>query len=380
MRILHLAYEDPLQPASGGGSVRVREINRRLAERHEITNLVAAYPGAKPRVEDGVRWVPIGVRTHKKVAQLSYFALLGSEVARRPHDLVVEEFGAPFSTGFSPLFTKKPVVASVQWLFASAMREKYRLPFDELERRGLRFYERFIAVSGWLADELRARRPGAVVETIPNGVDNLAYEAQAATPRHLLFVGRLDLIPKGGDLLFEIFARICHMRGGRVPPLVIIGDGPDRKAMERLAEKSGLSRLVEFRGRIEGIEKYRLMSGAYAVLMPTRLETFGLVAIESLAAGAPLVTFDVGPLREVVGDATGSARLIRPWDLDAFAQEVLRFVDDRQLRERVREAGRRWARRFDWEEISLQQEEFYLRILREGPENVSRWVRSLTGK
>src|SRR5215217_7161340 len=199
MRILHLAFEDPLQPASGGGSVRVREINSRLAERHEITNLVAAYPGAKPRVEDGVRWVPIGIRTHKKIAQLSYFALLGSEVARRPHDLVVEEFGAPFSTGFSPLFTKKPVVASVQWLFADAMHEKYRLPFDEVEKRGLPFYDRFIAVSGWLADELRARRPGAVVETIPNGVDNLAYEAQAATPEHLLFVGRLDLIPKGGD-------------------------------------------------------------------------------------------------------------------------------------------------------------------------------------
>jgi glycosyltransferase involved in cell wall biosynthesis len=82
----------------------------------------------------------------------------------------------------------------------------------------------------------------------------------------------------------------------------------------------------------------------------------------------------VGPLREVVGDATG-ARLIRPWDLDAFAQEVLRFVDDRQLRERVRETGRRWARRFDWEEISLQQEEFYMRTLRERPENVPRWAR-----
>src|SRR5918997_2143896 len=170
MRILHLAYEDPLQPVSGGGSVRVREINRRLAERHEITNLVAAYPGAEPRVEDGVRWVPIGARTRKKIAQLSYFALLGREVARRPHDLVVEEFGAPFSTGFSPLFTKKPVVASVQWLFASQMREKYRLPFDEVEGYGLRFYSDFIAVSDWLARDLRARRPGAHVETIPNGV------------------------------------------------------------------------------------------------------------------------------------------------------------------------------------------------------------------
>ena len=345
--------------------MRAREINRRLAERHEITAIVAAYPGAKPRLEDGVRWVPIGARTHKKVALLSYFALLGRQVARRPHDLVVEEFGAPFSTSFSPLFTKKPVVASVQWLFASQMREKYRLPFDEVEKRGLRFYDRFIAVSEWLADELRSRRPGALVESIPNGVEKIAYDAPATTPGYLLFVGRLELIAKGVDFLFEIITRICRVRGRDTPPLVIVGDGPDRKAMQRMAEKRGISRLVEFRGRVEGAEKYRLIAGAHCVLMPTRYETFGLVGIESLAAGAPIVAFEVGPLREVIGGAAG-ARLIRPWDLDAFVQEVLRFVDDRKLRERVREEGRRWARRYDWEEISLRQEESYLRTLREG--------------
>lgn len=343
----------------------MREINRRLAGRHEITNLVAAYPGARPRVEDGVQWVPIGLPTHKKVALLSYFALLGWEVARRPHDLVVEEFGAPFSTGFSPLFTKKPVVASVQWLFASEMRAKYRLPFDAVEKRGLRLYDRFIAVSGWLADELRARRPGSIVETIPNGVEKLAYETKAAEPRHLLSVGRLDQPHKGLDLLIEVMAKIYNMRGDKgTPPLVIVGDGPDRKMLEHLVKKSGLSHLIQFRGRVEGAEKYRLMAGAYAVLMPSRIETFGLVAIESLAAGAPLVAFDIGPLREVAGGADG-ARLIQPWDLDAFALETLRFVDDRKLREWVRDSGRRWARGYDWDEISLQQEEFYLRTLRE---------------
>jgi glycosyltransferase involved in cell wall biosynthesis len=81
----------------------------------------------------------------------------------------------------------------------------------------------------------------------------------------------------------------------------------------------------------------------------------------------------VGPLREVVGGAAG-ARLIRPWDLDAFAQEVLRFIDNRELRERVRELGPRWARKFNWEEISLQQEEFYLKTLREGRDSV--WAAS----
>lgn len=364
MRILHLAYEDPIQPGSGGGSVRVREINRRLGERHEITSLVAAYPGAKPRVEDGVCWVPVGVRTGKRIAQLSYFALLGREVARRPHDLVVEEFGAPFSTAFSPLFTDRPVVASVQWLFASHMREKYRIPFDRVEKTGLRFYDRFVAVSGWLADELRARRPGATVETIPNGVEEIAYRAAPTAPRHLLFVGRLDLLPKGMDLLFEAYAKLRRALGDRVPPLVIVGEGPDRRAAERLVRGSGLSSTVEFRGRVEGAEKYRLMAAAHAVLMPSRFETFGLVAIESLAVGVPLVAFDVGPLREVTGGAEG-ARFVPPGDVDAFAREALRFIENRRLRERARQSGRRWARGYDWDEISSRQEDFYLRAIRE---------------
>ena len=369
MRILHLAYEDPLQPGSGGGSIRAREVNRRLASRHEITALVTGYPGAKPRLEDGVRWVPIGPHTGTKIDRLAYFALLGSEVARRPHDLVVEEFGAPFSVGLSPLFTQKPVVASVQWLFASQMREKYRLPFDKVEKYGLRFYDRFVAVSDWLAKELRARRPGAVVEAIPNGVEEIAYEAVTTTPKHLLFIGRLDVAHKGGDFLFDILVRVGRMREGRTPPLVIAGDGPDRVMMERLAERSGLSHLVEFRGRVEGPEKYRLMADAHAVLMPSRHETFGMVAVESLAAGGPLVAFDVGPLREVAVGEAGSetgAHLIQPYDLDAFAREVVRLIDDPGLARRLREAGRRWARRYNWDRISAHQEEYYLRAVAAG--------------
>lgn len=372
MRILHLAYEDPIQPGSGGGSIRAREINRRLADRHEITALVAGYPGAKPRVEDGVRWVPTGTHTGTKLDRLSYFSLLGMEVTRRSHDLVVEEFGAPFSVGLSPLFTKKPIVASVQWLFASQMRDKYRLPFDQVEKHGLRFYDRFIAVSDWLAEDLRARRPGANVETIPNGVEEIAYEAQTMTPKHLLFIGRLDIAHKGGDFLFEVFARIGRMRGGHVPPLVIVGDGPDRRAMERLAEESGLSHLVKFRGRVEGPEKYRLMAAAHAVLMPSRHETFGMVAVEALAAGIPLIAFDVGPLREVTGfgSETG-ARLVPPFDLDAFAGEVVRLVDNPMLAGPLREAGRRWARRYDWDEIVARQEECYLRAVSGEPSRIT---------
>ena len=156
MRILHLGYEDPAQPGSGGGSVRTWEINRRLSAEHEITVLVAGYPGARPRVEEGVRWEPLWPRTGHKVDRLAYFALLGPAILSHPHDLLVEDFGAPFGPGLSPLYTRRPVVASVQWLFAQQMREKYRLPFDKVQRWGMKMYGEFIVVSEWLGGTFAA--------------------------------------------------------------------------------------------------------------------------------------------------------------------------------------------------------------------------------
>lgn len=357
MRILHLAYEDPAQPGSGGGSVRTREINGRLSTRHEITALVAGYPGARPRWENGIQWIPIGTRQGTKIDRLAYFAWLGPMIRQFAHDLIVEDFGAPFSVGFSPLFTSKPVVASVQWLFASQMREKYHMPFDWVEGAGLRFYTNFIAVSNWLATLLRTRRSGATIETIPNGVEDVAFSVEPMTPQHLLFVGRLDSQQKGCDLLLQVAARARALLRDQMPPLLIVGDGPDRAVLEQGVQQLNLADIVKFCGRVEREAKYRLMASAYAVLMPSRFETFGMVAAESQAAGGPVITFDVGPLAEVAGP--GGARLVSPFDLDQFVQELVEFVRYPAKVEHCRILGRRWARRYNWDQIALQQEQHY---------------------
>jgi glycosyltransferase involved in cell wall biosynthesis len=353
MRIVHLAYEDPCRPGSGGGSVRTLEIGRRLAERHEVVALVAAYPGARSRVADGIRWIPIGPARSGRLAQLSYFALAGL-ASRRPADVILEDFGAPFSVALSPLFSRRPVVASVQWLFAREMRAKYGLPFDAIEAAGLRAYDDFIAVSDWLAEELRRRRPGAKVETIPNGVDGLALEIPPLPPEHLLFVGRLDRRQKGLDLLVEIAALAADSLGSAMPPLLIAGDGPDRSIAEAWVETRGLGHIVRFVGRVEGQAKYELMARAHLVMMPSRFETFGMVAVEAEAAGVPVVAFDVGPLRGVAGPA---AVLVEPFRTDRFAAQVVALVRDPRRRESLAREGRDWARRYDWDGLAARVED-----------------------
>lgn len=362
MRILHLAYEDPKQPGSGGGSVRTFEIDRRLVARgHEVTAVAAAYPSSRPRIDAGIRWEHLGPRRSGMTPRLAYFAMLGPVLRRHDSDIVVEDFGAPFSVGMTPLYTRRPVVASVQWLFAGQMREKYRLPFDLVEKAGIRSYGDFIVVSDWLAGEVRRRRPDAFVETIPNGVEPLAFTTVARPASHLAFVGRLDIAQKGGDLLIGIASRLMTLLGTAMPTIEVIGDGPDGARMQALVARAGLEHVVRFRGRLEGTGKFDLMAGAHAVLMPSRFETFGMVAVEAQAAGVPVVTFDVGPLAEVAGP--GGARLVRPFDLDAFAAETALIVTGAHNREELGRMGRAWAARYDWDRIADRQEQHYLESL-----------------
>lgn len=354
MRILHLAYEDPAQPGSGGGSVRTREVDRRLAERHEVTALVAAYPGARERTEDGIRWIPVGPGGAGRLSRLAYLAMVGATARRFPADVIVEDFGAPVSVALTPLFTRRPLVASVQWLFAREMRTKYHLPFDLVESAGLRVYHDFIAVSDWLAADIRRRRPSARVETIPNGVEAAAFEAAARRPGHLLFLGRLDRAQKGVDLLPAVVAALAERLGSRMPPVLVAGDGPDRDQLEREVAARSLGGVVRLVGRVEGRAKYDLLAGAHALLMPSRFETFGMVAVEAMAAGAPVVAFDVGPLSDVAGP--GGARLVRPFDTDAMATAAAALVQDQPARDAAVTSGRAWARRYDWDLVAAAVE------------------------
>lgn len=357
-RIVHLGFEDFRRPGSGGGAIRSHEINRRLAEHYDITMLTTSWPGCEDRVEDGVRYVHIGLPRGYFPSILSYFAHLPFALRRWPADLVVEDFAAPFSSALSPLWTRRPVVAVVQWLNAREKTRQYHLPFHLVEDLGVRLHQRYVVVSEGIADEVRRRSPGAEITVVPNGIDPAAFRTTPTAGDDVVFVGRLEIAQKGLDLLLEAFAQAADRLPGN---LLIVGDGPDEARLRRMVDQLDVRDRVRFVGRRDGAAKFDLMAGAGAVAMSSRFETFGIVAVEALASGTPVVAFDIACLREVVPPGLG--RLVPAFDVAAFADALVATVADRAGAQSRVDDGRRFAHRFDWPAVAEQQRAVYERAL-----------------
>ncbi len=353
-RVLHLGYEDPRRPGSGGGSVRTHAINRRLAARYEITVVCAAYPGAVARVEDGVRYRHAGFRTRSRLGILSYFALIPYILWRYPSDLVVEDFGAPFSSVAVPWLTDRPTIGVVQWLFAEQKRDEYRVPFHLVERIGVRSHRRLIAVSEEFGQMLAARNPRAEVAVVPNGLD-----AHGMTPRHqprtgIAYLGRIEIAQKGIDMLLTSYATIA----GDVDHDVLIGgDGPDRDVLEALAADLGVGDRVHFVGRVAPEDRFAWLAGAALLAMPSRYETFGMVAAEALSVATPVVAFDIPCLRGVVDLRAGV--LVPAFDLDRYSQALRSVALDQALARRLGRCGPGAVAGLEWDALAARQGDLY---------------------
>jgi glycosyltransferase involved in cell wall biosynthesis/O-antigen/teichoic acid export membrane protein len=361
-RVLHLGYEDPRRPGAGGGSVRTHEINRRLARDYDITVVCAAYPGCETRLEDGVLYTHAGKAGGPWLSILSYFAAIPLTLWRHPSDLVVEDFGAPFSSVAVPWLTHRPVIGVVQWLFAEQKTQQYRLPFHLVERVGVRAHRRMIAVSEELGGMLRRRNRLAEVAVVANGLDAGAFVPRQLPRQGIAYLGRLEIAQKGLDLLLRAFAQVA---GDIEQDLHIGGDGPDLEALAALADSLGVSSRVHFLGRVEAHNRFCWLAGADLLAMPSRYETFGMVAAEALAVGTPVVAFDIPCLREVVGDRSGI--LVPPFDVDGYARALRVVASDRRLAADLGRSGPAQVGGLRWDTLARTQGRLYRAALEDWP-------------
>jgi glycosyltransferase involved in cell wall biosynthesis len=164
-------------------------------------------------------------------------------------------------------------------------------------------------------------------------------------PPHLVALGRLDPI-KGLDVALDAFARLAP----RYPGLrfTIAGQGPARASLEARGRDLGVSDRVTFTGYVTDDQADALRQSASIMVMPSRLEGFGIAALEVARAGRPLIASDIVALRDVVAREE-SGLLVPPGDPSSLAEAMARLLDDHGLAERLGARARvRAAERFGW--------------------------------
>jgi L-malate glycosyltransferase len=242
--------------------------------------------------------------------------------------------------------------------------------FFEITRFGILRSDGVSAVSDFLkkmtVEEFNVDRP---IDVIPNFVDfslydrrGTAYDRRAFAPngeKILLHVSNFRPVKRVLDVV-RILERVVR----EAPAvLLMVGEGPERASAQALARRLGVQDRVKFLGRHDRIEEIMLLADVF--LLPSELESFGLSALEAMAAGVPVVGSDAGGLPEVVKHAE-TGFLLPVGDIEGMAARTIEILKDDEHRRSLGQAGRaRAASLFNADRIVTQYENLYERVLGE---------------
>lgn len=347
MHILFLDFDDIKNPLLGAGQAKATlEVGSRMAKKgHRVTVICSSYPGSRDRTEHGITYRHIGIGTNSiHLNNVLYIFSVPLALLSAKADVIIECFTSPMSTLMSPLFTRIPVIALPTSFAADRHSKLYHLPFTVIEKFGARFYKYFMPYTQAYLDKMRAYNPHIDARIIPEGVEKRFFSIRQKEPKYILFLGRIDIDQKGIDLLLAAYAKIPH----KTYPLVIAGKGSGEQTLHELIKRYDLTRHVSFIGPAFGEKKDALLSSALYVVMPSRNEGFALFSLEALAAGIPLVVFDIPGFSWAKN--TKAVVKAPAFDVDAYAKNMQRMMHPAFLRA-SRSAAKPTARPYTWDAV-----------------------------
>ena len=350
---------------TGGAQTYVASLLAPLADEFDLA--VAAH-GSGPLRDTaraaGVRFVPLRhVRRplspwRDPLGLLELFTVLRRE---RPHIVHVNSAKAAALGRLAALLVRVPIrIYTVHgWAFLA-----HRGATSALYRWAERFLRPLTTVTVCVAESERRTglAAGACEErttvVIHNGIDSSRARAAEAHPGplRLVTVGRLQA-PKDAVTLVRALALV---QGPRFDAIVV-GDGPDRPAVEDEVRSRGLEPTVELAGEREDVPE--ILAGADVFVLSSLSEGLPLSILEAMAAGLPVVASSVGGIPEVVIDGE-TGLLVPPGDPQSLAAAIERLLADPALRRRLGEAGRiRVAEHFDLAAVHRAHLDLYRGVL-----------------
>ncbi len=359
----------------GGGETRMYEIARRLTKNHEIHVITRRFKGLPSyEAHEGVHihrvFVPFGGIKLESPADGSAFmksALLKG--------LNLGDFDLYAPQQFFPIFPllliakakRKPLVATIHDVYRDTWLQKYGLKgcfMSAFEKVMLKLpYARVITVSSSSKKKLvEGGVPEHRIAIIPNGVDVGKYDEvkveKSDRPR-VIYVGRLIRYKHVDDLL------VAFSRLDLDAEMYIVGEGPERKNLEDLAEKLKVDHNVTFTGFINERKKIELLKSSHVLVLPSSTEGFGIAVIEAWASRAAVIVSDIPALRELV-EKGKTGLLFKLGDVKGLRERLERVLKDKALREEItREGYELVKRRFAWDKVADEVERaFQKQVLR----------------
>ena len=355
----------------GGVQVHVRDLAEHLiASGHDVSVLA---PGdedtiSEPYVVSVGRAMP--VRHNGSVARVAFGSVSASRVRRwiREGEFEVMHVHSPISPSIGMVAcwaALGPIVATFHASYEGRVRSMvagYGLLSATLEKVQAR-----IAVS----EEARrtvVQHLGGDAVLIPNGVDTRRFARAHPLPGRarggevLGFLGRIDEPRKGLPVLLEAFPAIAAARPDA--ELLVVGPGDVDEA--RSALPSGVRDRVTFLGRVSGDDKASALASVDVLVAPnTGGESFGIVLLEAMAAGAPVIASDLVAFRSVLDG--GRAGVLTPvGDPSALAQAAIDLLPDRERQAQLASRGAAVAHRYDWDTVARQILDVYATVTAPG--------------
>jgi len=370
----------------GGIAEHVSALSKALARRgqevHVVTPVTPGSMGDYEQQEEGVYLHRIAVdssmpdfisRMNEGMKQAGAYLIPDRNIdIIHAHDWMVSDAAIELAHEY-----RRPLIATVhstEFGRSQGIKEEYQMRIHEKEARLVGLASHVIVCSESMKRELRGLfglDDNDNISVVPNGVDiakfNFMVDESAMKERFcgsrsakmILFLGRL-VYQKGVNVLIGALSRV--LAACPDAKLVIVGEGPMRRQLERDVSFLGIKKDVVFTGYLDDWTVRCLLKAADVLVVPSIYEPFGIVALEAMAAMTPVVASDVGGISEIINNDEGVK--VPPDNSEALANAIIKVLhtDDTDVKEMV-ERGYRKASLMNWDDIAETTFDIYTRIL-----------------